>query len=158
MTAPAVNFQSICDNLAARFAAAVMGTPTGAPAILASYGQYPKAVPALPAVIVEPQDGTVLAQASYWQHEMKLDAVLLLAKRPGNPATVEKYRQLYLPYLLAATEGQLQIGLGSQAGWSVLKAIPTGWTWVEYPYDGDEYDGIRVHYQVWANENVSLVP
>jgi hypothetical protein len=47
-------------------------------------------------------------------------------RRPGR---VETQRQLWLPYLLHATVDQLKIGLGGATGYSVDKAIPTGWEW-----------------------------
>ncbi len=153
-----IDFAGICDALAARFEAATLGTPTGAPPIAATFGQMPKAAPALPAVVIVPQDGQVVAQSSAWQHEMRLDAVLVLARRSGDPARVESERQAYLPYLLAATEGQLQLGLGSQPGWGVVKALPTGWDWAEWDMAGDGFDALRVHFQVWVGENVSLRP
>ena len=153
-----IGFASICDGLAARFAAATMGTPSGAPAIQRTYGARPTSLPALPAVYVAPTQGSVVAASDHWRHEMDLDAVLVLSKSPGDPATLDLWRELYLPYMLAATEGQVKLGLGAQTGWEVAKALPTGWDWDEPVIDADKFDGIRVHFRVWVNETVSLVP
>lgn len=158
MSTPVIDFAAICTALAARFVAATLGTPTGASAMRASYAKPPKNVPATPAHLLETQDGTVIANPGQWRHEMAIDGVLLLAKRPADPERVEAQRQLWLPYLLHATVDQMRLGLGSQAGWSVDKALPTGWEWTEYDVAGDTYDAIRVHWRIWIAENVSLTP
>jgi hypothetical protein len=83
--------------------------------------------------------------------------VLLLNKRPGDPARVEAQRQRWLPALLAATEGKVKLGIGAQSGYEVMKAIPSGWRWAEEAVGAEEFDAIRVHYSVFVNETVSLV-
>ena len=45
MTTPVLDFEDICTALGARFTAAAMGTPTGAPAVRAVYPQSTRAVP-----------------------------------------------------------------------------------------------------------------
>lgn len=152
-----INFKAACNALAARFAPGTIATPTGATAMRKAYGQMPKNVPATPCVIVEPRNGTILANPSQWLHEMDVDVVFVLSKQPGDTARVELQRQIWLPTLLAATEGQLKLGLGSQAGWDLAKAIPTGWEWIEYGVAGDTYDAIRIHYRLFIFETVSLV-
>ena len=153
-----IDFKAICDALAACYAPGTIARPTGAVAMRKSYGQIPKNVPAVPAVIVVPQQGTVTANPGQWKHEMALDAVFILAKRPGDPARVEAQRQIWLPTLLGATQGQLKLGLGSECGYSVDKAIPNGWDFVEFPVGGDTYDGIVIHYTVYVTQTVTLVP
>lgn len=158
MTTPVLDFSAIVNGLAARFAAATLGTPSGAPAIRAVYPQSAKAIPTLPAVIFEVTDGQVIANSGQWKHEMSIDVLLLLAKRPADPDRVETYRQKYLPYLLHATVDQIKLGLGGASGYSVDKAIPTGWEWTEFRVADIEYDAIRVPYTVHVTETVSLTP
>ncbi len=158
MTSPVIDFSAICTALAARFLAAAIGTPSGASAMRASYAKPPKAVPATPAHLLEMQDGTVIASPGQWKHEMRIDGVFLLAKRPADPERVEAQRHLWLPYLLHACVDQMKLGLGSATGYSVDKAIPTGWEWTEYAVAGDGYDAITVHWTVYVTENVSLTP
>lgn len=153
-----IDFKAICDNLAARFAPNTISTPTGAAAMRASYAQQPKNIAAVPCVILEVQDGNLTANPGQWKHEMNIDVLFLLSKRPGDPARVEAQRQLWLPYLLAATEAQMKLNLGSASGYTVDKAIPSTWEWIEYGVGQDTYDGIRVRYTVYVTENVSLVP
>jgi hypothetical protein len=153
-----IDFRAICVALAARYAPGTISTPTGASAMRASYAQAPKNVPTVPCVVLEIQQGTVTANPGQWKHEMQVDAIFVLSKRPGDPARVDTQRQLWLPALLAATEGKLTLGLAGQAGYSVDKAIPTGWDWIEYQIGADGYDGIRISYTIFVTENVSLVP
>ena len=158
MTSPVIDFEAICDALAARFAPGTIGTPTGASAMRASYAEPPKGVSALPAHLLEVQDGTVIAASGQWKHEMQVDGLLLLAKRPGDPQRVETQRQLWLPYLLHATVDQFKLGLGGASGYTVDKAIPTGWEWDLYKVADIEYDAIRTHWTVYVTENVSITP
>lgn len=157
MSTPTIDFAGICTALGNRFAAATLGTPTGAPAIRAVYPQSAKAVAALPAVILEVQDGSITAN-SQWNHEMNVDVLLLLAKRPADPDRVEMWRQLYLPYLLHATVDQLKISKGGQVGYSVDKALPVSWEWDLYSVADVPYEAIRVGYRVWVTETVALLP
>lgn len=156
MTSPTIDFESIMDAFAARFVAATIGTPTGAPAMRASYAEPPKNVPATPAVVLEVRDGEVVANPGQWKHEMNVDAMFLVAKRPGDTKRVEEIRQKWLPYLLHASVDQLKLGLGGAVGYSVDKAIPTGWEWDEYDVGADTYDAIRVHWTLYVTETVSL--
>lgn len=158
MTAPVIDFKGICTALGARFAAATLGTPTGAPAIRAVYPQSLKAAPALPCIILEPQDGSVVANPGQWKHEMQIDVLLVLAKRPADPDRVETWRQLYLPYLLHATVDQLKLGLGGASGYTVDKAIPATWEYDLFRVGDMEFDAIRVPYTVYVTENVTLTP
>lgn len=158
MTTPALDFSAICTALAARFVAATIGTPTGAGAMRASYAKPPKNVPATPAHLLEISDGSVVANPGQWKHEMNIDGLLLLAKRPADPERVEAQRQLWLPYLLHASVDQLKLGLGAASGYSVDKAIPTGWEWAEYEVGAVEFDAIRVNWRIYISETVSLTP
>lgn len=158
MTSPVVNFEAICEAFALRFVAGTIGTPTGAQAMRASFAQAPKQVAATPAHVLEVQDGSLIANPGQWQHEMHVDGLLLLDKRPGDPSRVEKQRKLWLPYLLHATVDQLKLGLGGATGYSVDKALPTGWLWDEYNVGDIAFDAIRVHWTLWVTENVALTP
>lgn len=153
-----IDFRAICTGLAARFAPGTIATPTGASAMRASYSAIPKNVPTVPCVVIDVQDGTLTANPGQWKHEMAIDVVFLLSKRSGDTARVDIQRQLWLPALLAATEAQLKIGLGGAPGYSVDKALPVGWEFTEFPFGGDEYDAIRVHFTVFVTENVTLTP
>lgn len=153
-----MNFRAVCDALGARFAAGTLGTPPGTPtppAIRAVYPQSLKAAPSLPAVILEPQDGDVTPNNT-WEHDLNIDVLLVLAKRPADPDRVEAWRQAYLPYLLHATVDQPRLGIGAQAGWEVKSALPTGWEYDLYRIGDVEYDAIRVAYQVKVRETVTF--
>lgn len=158
MTSPAIDFKAITTALAARFVAATIGTPTGADAMAASYAQSPKSVPQTPAHLIEVQDGSLIANPGQWKHEMNVDGVLLIAKRPADPQRVETQRQLWLPYLLHATVDQVKLNLGGATNYSVDKAIPTGWEWDEVKVADIEFDAIRVHWTVYVTETVVLTP
>lgn len=153
-----IDFEAICDALAARFEPATIGTPTGAPAMREVFPESPKAVPVVPAVIVEASDGTVIANPGQWKHELKVDVMFLLSKRPADPVRVETNRRKWLPYLLRATTGQLKLGLGGASGYSVDKAIPEGWEFTEYNVADVTFDAIRLRYVVYVTETVSLTP
>src|SRR5688500_3538283 len=122
------DFKGTCDALAARFAHGTIATPSGALAMRASFGQMPNATPATPAVYIEPTTGSMAANST-WDHEWDLDVVFLVDKVTADPKAIERQRQLWLPTLLAATQGQLKLGIGAQVGWELKKAIPTTWTW-----------------------------
>lgn len=153
-----INFKAICDALAARYQAGTIATPTGAAAMRKAYGQIPKSIPAVPAVVIDVQAGTVVANPGQWKHEIAIDVVFLLSKRPGDPARVDAERQRWLPTLLSATHAQMKLGLGGATGYSVDKAIPSGWEFTEFPFEGVEYDAIRIHFTVYVTETVTLVP
>lgn len=153
-----IDLDAICDALAARFAAGTIATPTGASAMRKSYAKVPKNIAAFPAVMLEVQEGSVVASPGQWKHEINVDALFILPKRPADPARVEDQRQTWLGTLLAATQGQLKLGLASASGYSVDKAIPTGWEWTEFNVGGEERDAIRIHYTVYATETVTLTP
>jgi hypothetical protein len=158
VTSPVVNFEGICDAFALRFTAANIGTPSGATAMRASYSETPKNVPAVPCVLLEVQDGSLIANPGQWKHEMNVDSLLLLSKRPSDPARVETQRRLWLPYLLHATVDQLKLGLGGATGYSVDKAIPVRWAFDEYVMGADNYDAIRVSWTIYVTESVALTP
>ena len=151
MTVPAFDMYGVCSGLGSAFLPNAIGTPSGASAMRAVFPHGCKGVASVPAVVLEVQDGTVVPN-DIWQHHVNIDAVLLLSKRPGDPVRVESDRQRWLPYLLSATESHMKLGIGAQSGYEVKSAVPQGWEWTEYAVGADEYDAIRVHYQVWVNE------
>lgn len=153
-----IDLKAICDGLAARFAAGTISTPSGASAMRKSYAAPPKNLPAVPAVILEVQDGDLVANPGQWKHEIHIDAVFCYSKRQGDTVRADTERQRWLGTLLAATQGQLKLGLASASGYSVDKAIATGWEFTEYVAGGDEYDAIRVHFTVYVTETVTLTP
>lgn len=158
MSLPGSAFLTAVDALGDRFAAAVLGTPTGVPAVRAVYPVSTKSVSSLPAVVLEVQDGNLVANPGQWKHEWNVDVLLLLAKRPADPARVETMRQAYLPYLLGATKNPMKLGLGGESGWNVDKALPSTWEWTEYDVADVTYDAIRVSYTIYVTESVTLVP
>lgn len=153
-----IDFEAICDALALRFEPATIGTPTGAPAMREVWPEPPKSAPTVPAVLLEVQEGTLVATPGQWKHEFHIDVIFLLSKRPADPVRVETNRRKWLPYLLRATAGQVKLGLGGATGYSVDKALPTGWEFVEFDVAGVTFDAIRVPYTVWVTETVTLVP
>ena len=136
------DLKTICDNLAAKFTAVT--APAGVPgAIKAGYGQEPTSIPNTPAVYVEVDDGEIVLQSGTWDVTHNLIVNFCLAKAPGKPEIVDKWRQLWLVPLLQATfsDGDL-----SAAG--VKSALPSRYTFEEIVVGGETYDGIRIFYPV----------
>lgn len=159
MTIPTIDLRAICAAFALRFVAATIGTPTGVSsgAMRGSEGTQPKSIPQTPYHYLEVLDGEVVAN-SQWNHTINVDGVFILGKRPGDPERVDADRQRWLPYLLHATVDQLKLGIGAQVGYTLDKAIPTGWEFTEEEIGATKYDAIRVHWQLWITETVSLTP
>jgi hypothetical protein len=150
-----IALQAPCAALAARFL--VVSTPSGALPMRQSTGQMPKQIAALPATYIEVTDGTVVAN-DRWEHSINVASVTLFAKRPGDPVRVDKQRQLWLPALLSATEGQMKLGIGAQAGYELAKALPMSWRWDEVAVGGEDYDAVRITWQLFIYETVTLTP
>ena len=78
-----------------RFVAATIGTPTGAGAMRALRQAAQERRP--PPPICGDQRRLGGRQPGPVEHEMNIDGLLLLAKRPADPERVEAQRQLWLP-------------------------------------------------------------
>lgn len=137
---------AISNALAARFKAVT--APTGQSAIRAAYGQVPQGIAALPCVVVFPRSGTQELNASRLFSTIEFDVLFLVSKSPGDAARIEATRQKWLAPLLAALDGQIQLGLPY-----VVKAWPTAWEFAEITYGGDPYDGIRLTVRVDTHDN-----
>lgn len=149
-----MDFKAICTALAARYAPGTISTPTGAQAMRKAYGQAPHGLQFTPAVVVMPQDGTVIVDPGVLRGQPhRIDVNFYLSKSPGDIARVETQRQLWLPNLLSATFGQSKLGLASV----VMKAIPVSYEFTELPYGGEMYDGIVIHVEVYTSETITLV-
>lgn len=153
-----IDLEAICDALALRFEPGTIGTPSGGPAMREVYSESPKSVPTVPAVLLEVQDGTLVASPGQWKHEISIDVLFLLSKRPADPVRVETNRRKWLPYLLQATAGQMKLGLGGASGYSVDKAIPISWEFTEFDVADVTFDAIRVRYVAYVTESVTLTP
>ncbi|HUT76773.1 MAG TPA: hypothetical protein VM285_03750 [Polyangia bacterium] len=153
-----IDLEAICDALALRFEPGTIGTPSGGPAMREVYSESPKSVPTVPAVLLEVQDGTLVASPGQWKHEISIDVLFLLSKRPADPVRVETNRRKWLPYLLQATVGQMKLGLGGASGYSVDKAIPISWEFTEFDVADVTFDAIRVRYVAYVTESVTLTP
>lgn len=156
MSLPGTAYSASLAALGAQFEAAVLGTPTGAPAIRDVFPTSAKGIATLPAIILEPQPSTLTNNAGQWRHEWNVDVILLLAKRPADPVRVEAQRQAYVPYLLGATEAKPKLGIGAQVNWELKSAMPTNWEYDLYSVADTEFDAVRVGYQIIVNETVSL--
>jgi len=88
-----IDLEAICDALALRFEPGTIGTPSGGPAMREVYSESPKSVPTVPAVLLEVQDGTLVASPGQWKHEISIDVLFLLSKRPADPVRVETNRR-----------------------------------------------------------------
>lgn len=149
----AFDLKAACDALATKYAA--VSKPTGASVgMRGASGQIPMAVSAFPWTVIVPQDGEFIADAGAWHGTQHIDAVILWAKTPGDTARVELDRQLWLPTLLTATLGDMDLG---QAG-DVKSAIPSGWEFLEYPYLGTEYDATVIHFDVMVRSSQTFTP
>ncbi|HUW16019.1 MAG TPA: hypothetical protein VMW94_02980 [Actinomycetes bacterium] len=153
-----IDLEAICDALALRFEPGTIGTPSGGPAMREVYSESPRSVPTVPAVLLEVQDGTLVASPGQWKHEISIDVLFLLSKRPADPVRVETNRRKWLPYLLQATVGQMKLGLGGASGYSVDKAIPISWEFTEFDVADVTFDAIRVRYVAYVTESVTLTP
>jgi hypothetical protein len=147
---------AICNALAARYAPGTIGTPaTGTPAtIRAVYGQAPHSMPTTPAVVVMPQTGDVVMGSGTWDVTHHIDVLFYHSKKQGDVPRSETQRQLWLPSLLEATLGAATLGLGGV----VKSALPVEYEFLELPYGGDSYEGIRIGVDVIVREPVTLTP
>jgi len=147
-----VNIEAICDAIAGRYAPGTIGTPVAASPMRAAYGQAPHSMPNTPAVVVMPQDGTIVMESGAWALTNNIDVNFYLSKAPGDIERVETLRQKWLETLLEAVLGTMTLsGLAKSA-------FPVGWEFTELPYGGDSYDAIVVHYQVMVREPQTLTP
>ncbi len=108
----------------------------------------------MPAVVVLPKTGTVTLGPRMVDGTIDLDVLFYLSKAPGDLARVETQRQRWLPTLLAALDGKMQLGLAAY----VQKAYPTDWEFVDLQYGGEAYDGIRITVRVWYTEARTFTP
>lgn len=152
----AFDFYATCNALAARYAPGTISTPTGEAAMRFALGQSPNDLSATPCVIVSPQDGELVYAAGSKSGEYRVNVNFYLAKASADFKRLETSRQRWLPVLLAATDGQMQLGQGGSA--TVQKAIPLTWEFTELPYGGESYDGITIHVTIYTLEPVSLTP
>lgn len=148
------DLNAICNNLAAKFAAGTIATPTGATAMRKSYGQQPVAAPALPAVILEVVGGEVILASQAWSGTQNIDVVFLVTKAQADTARADKERQLWLPALLNACWADMDLGLAP----NVAKVYPQTWEFTEYLYGGTSYDAIVVHYAVDVRITQAMTP
>lgn len=148
------DLKAICDGLAGKFAAGTISTPSGATAMRKSYGQMPIGTPMLPAVVIVPQSGEVVLDSQAWHGTQLVDVVFLYSKSQGDTARAETQRQLWLPNLLSATFADMDLGLAPD----VAKAYPQGWEFAEYPYGGQDYDAVIVHYAVDVRITQAMTP
>ena len=149
-----MDLEDICDALADLYAPGTIGTPTGATAMRASYGQAPNSVPMTPCVVVMPDTGTLIYGSGERKSEHDIKVQFYHSKRQGDIPRSETERQRWLPTLLNAVHGSVKLGLSSY----VDKALPTDYSFVEFTYSGDTYDGILINYRVWVTETVTLTP
>lgn len=136
------DLKTICDNLAAKVAA--VATPAGVPAgIKGASGQEVTAIVNTPYAYIEVDDGKIILGSGTWDVTHNLVVNFCLSKSPGKPELVDKWRQLWLVPLLQATfsDGDL-----SAAG--VKSALPEKYEFVEIPVGGENFDGIRIFYEV----------
>lgn len=147
------NLYTICTNLAAKYAAGTITTPSGAPAMRFSYAQTPASIPATPAVYIEVDDGEVVMGAGEWTVTHHIIVNFLLSKAPGDPERVEANRQRWLATLLAATHADADLSLSG----TVKSAYSVRYEFTIIDFAADSYDGIRVFLDVIVREPVTLV-
>lgn len=136
------DLKSICDNLAAKFLA--VSQPSGTPAaIKAAFGQEPTGIPNTPAVYIEVDDGEIILGNGTWDVTHNVIVNFLLAKAPGDPNRVDRWRQLWLVPLLQATFGD-----GDLSATGVKSALPEKYEFAEIIVGGEPFDGIRIFYAV----------
>ena len=148
------DLEDVCDAIAARYAPGTIGTPSGATAMRAAYGQAPNSIPMTPAVVVLPKSGELVYGAGQRKSEHEIDVLFYASRRQGDVPRAETERQKWLPTLLAAVHGQVKLGLAPD----VDKALPASYDFTELEYNGESYDGIRIGLRVWVTETVSLTP
>lgn len=148
------DLEDICDAIATRYSPGTIGTPGSAMPMRAAYGQAPNALPSTPAVVVLPKSGTLIYGAGQRKSEHEIDVLFYHSRQQGDVPRTETERQRWLPVLLNALHGQVKLGLAG----TVDKALPTDYEFVELPYGGDAYDGIRINVRVWVTDAVTLTP
>ncbi len=147
------DLNAICNALALKVGA--VSTPSGVPAgIKSSSGQGVTAIVNTPAAYVEVDDGEIKIGGGAWSVTHSVVVNFCLAKAPGKPELVDKWRQLWLVPLLQATASDSNL---SVAG--VDSAFPEKYEFAEITVGGELYDGIRIFYTVRIKtEAVSFTP
>lgn len=147
-----MNLYTIRQNLAAKYAAGTISTPSGAIAMRFAFADTPKSIPATPAVYIEATDGEVVMESGAWVVTNHLIVNFLLAKKPGDPERVDAQRDRWLATLLQATFADLDLGLAG----SVKSSYPVRYEFAEIDFGADLYDGIRIFLDVIVREAVTL--
>jgi len=147
-----MDMMAICNGLAARYAPGTIATPSGSEPMRSSVGQAENSVPATPAFVVMPQTGEIVLEAGAWTQTHQIDGIFLLSKAPGDIARIELQRQLWLPTLLTATLSGYTLSLAG----TVKSALPIGYEFQVYPYNGTDYEAIVIHFEVIVRETVSM--
>lgn len=145
------DLNAICNALAAKVAA--VSQPSGTPAaIKGASGQEPTAITNTPYAYVEVDDGEVVLQTGAWNVTHNLIVNFCLSKAPGKPELVDKWRQLWLVPLLQATFADYDLSTTA-----VKSAFPAKYDFTEVVVGGENFDAIRIFYQVFVNnEAVSI--
>ena len=149
------DFYAACNAIAARYAPGTIATPSGEVAMRAAYGQYPNNIATSPCVAISPQNGDLVYESGAKRGEYRVDVHFYLAKAKGDYKRLETSRQRWLPTLLGALDGQIQLGLGGSG--TVQKAIPLTWDYAQLSYGDDTWDGIVIHVTIYTLEPVTLV-
>lgn len=148
------DFKAICNALATKYGAGTIATPSGAVAMRSASGQAPHGPKQPPFVVVFPESGTIILESGAWVITHRINVDFYLSKAPGDISRVETQRQIWLPTLLAATLSGYTLGLAG----TVKSALPIGYEFVELPYGGDMYDGIRINFEVIVRESITVGP
>lgn len=151
-----MNYKTLADALAARYAPGVTTPPTGYANIVASTATPPNTLPRSPYVVVWPNEGTlIVGSGQVLGRPQEFLVNFYYAKTEGDIPRESTALLSWLGVLLAQTYPALQLGFTDG---TVLKAIPVKWTIGALVYAGITYDGITITIHIWTNENVTLTP
>jgi hypothetical protein len=139
------DYQAIADAIAARYA-----TIAGVQVATAS---PPNVLPATPAVVVWPIEGSVTFQGGRMLGEHDYRVALYHDRAAGDLATYMPALVGYIAPCLTALTGQAKLGLAE-----VAKALVTNWQMATLTYGGVEFVGLQITVRVWTEEQVALTP
>lgn len=150
-----MNFKTLADALAVRYAPANVTPPTGYRNIVASTATPPNALPRNPYVVIWPTEGdiTISPGVANGQHTFLVN--FYFAKHVADIPRESAALLSWLGILLNQTYPALKLGYTDG---TVLKAIPIHWEIGALTYAGVVYDGITITIQIWTTENVTLTP
>ncbi len=149
---PSLNFLTIADALALRFAAAAVTPPSGQPPIRKSTARPENNAPPDPFVFVLLDDGT-LTVGPVREGEHHFLVRFYHSRKAGDTAEAHMVLLKWLGVLLDQLNAAMLLGLAG----AVTKSQTTGYRLAVLTYGGVEYWGLEIPVTVWTKHSATLV-